>query len=35
MPANDVANQYVRNHHDWTEASERSRYPRLETEARS
>ena len=30
LPANDVANHYVRNHQDWAEAGARMRFPRLE-----
>ena len=29
LPANDVANHYVRNHQDWAEAGPRMRFPRV------
>ena len=32
-PDDDVANRYVRNHHDWAEAGPRMRFPRFEPEA--
>ena len=30
LPVNDVANTYVRNHHDWAEAGPAKRFPRAE-----
>ena len=30
LPANDVANSYVRNHQDWAEAGPKMRFPRFE-----
>ncbi len=35
LPANDVANRYVRNHQDWAEAGARLRFPRFEPDAPS
>jgi choline-sulfatase len=35
LPANDVANHYVRNHQDWAEAGARMRFPRYEPDGSS
>jgi len=34
QPANDVANQFVRNHHHWEEVGHRTRFPRYVHDAR-